>query len=165
MEPEKKQFNGRTERTASALDEGLAWAISEKGAVSVYGVGRWPVTLYAGTWRRLFAGCEGTTGPGAELLEFISDHESLLAEPPSNNRGAKPKTETFSIDPKDVMAIEAIAAGENVDKKHGIMLMSISATAQISGGKVTFEQLAYAKAAIKNNEVAKPNPANANRTE
>lgn len=34
---------------------------SEKGAVSVYGLGRFPVTLYAEQWTRLFASVERIT--------------------------------------------------------------------------------------------------------
>jgi len=31
----------------------LSFKVSEKGAVSCYGVGRFPVTLYSGQWQRL----------------------------------------------------------------------------------------------------------------
>ena len=31
----------------------LGFKVSDKGAVSVYGLGRFPVTLYAGQWERL----------------------------------------------------------------------------------------------------------------
>lgn len=31
----------------------LTLKVSDKGAVSVYGMGRWPVTLYRGQWERL----------------------------------------------------------------------------------------------------------------
>ena len=33
----------------------LSFKVSEKGAVSVYGLGRFPVTLYSEQWPRLFA--------------------------------------------------------------------------------------------------------------
>ena len=33
----------------------LTCKVSEKGALSVYGMGRWPVTLYAGQWERLLS--------------------------------------------------------------------------------------------------------------
>lgn len=29
--------------------------VSTKGALSIYGLGRWPVTLYASQWKRLLA--------------------------------------------------------------------------------------------------------------
>lgn len=46
--------------------------VSEKGAVSVYGLGRFPVTLYADQWRMLIS--------LVEIIEqFLLDHESQLA--------------------------------------------------------------------------------------
>lgn len=33
----------------------ITYKVSEKGALSVYGMGRWPVTLYKEQWQRLFA--------------------------------------------------------------------------------------------------------------
>ena len=33
----------------------LTFKVSEKGALSVYGMGRFPVTLYASQWERLLA--------------------------------------------------------------------------------------------------------------
>lgn len=44
---------------------------SEKGAVSVYGMGRFPVTLYREQWERLFAAAE-------EIKQFIADNDSTL---------------------------------------------------------------------------------------
>ena len=32
---------------------GLSLKVSEKGALCLYGMGRWPVTLYASQWERL----------------------------------------------------------------------------------------------------------------
>jgi hypothetical protein len=33
----------------------LSYKVSEKGAISVYGMGRFPVTLYRQQWEKLFA--------------------------------------------------------------------------------------------------------------
>jgi hypothetical protein len=45
--------------------------VSEKGAVSLYGLGRFPVTLYKEQWERVFA--------NASLIEaFIRENESKL---------------------------------------------------------------------------------------
>jgi hypothetical protein len=38
-----------------AKNSTLSFKISEKGAVSVYGLGRFPVTLYFEQWSKLFA--------------------------------------------------------------------------------------------------------------
>ena len=49
----------------------LRLKVSEKGGVSLYGLGRFPVTLYKEQWLRLI---EHAT----EVVEFISDHEAEL---------------------------------------------------------------------------------------
>ena len=45
--------------------------VSEKGAVSVYGLQRMPVTLYMEQWDRLLTFAD-------ELRQFIKDHDSEL---------------------------------------------------------------------------------------
>lgn len=45
--------------------------VSEKGAVSVYGLGRFPVTLYKEQWEKLL-------NMSAEIKEFIADNASKL---------------------------------------------------------------------------------------
>jgi hypothetical protein len=46
--------------------------VSAKGAVSLYGLGRFPVTLYASQWQKLFAQQEAVT-------KFITDNAASLA--------------------------------------------------------------------------------------
>ena len=46
--------------------------VSEKGALSVYGLGRFPVTLYSGQWERLFAA-------SADIQAFATANSALLA--------------------------------------------------------------------------------------
>ncbi len=50
----------------------LRFKITEKGGLSVYGLGRFPVTLYKSQWLKLFAGSE-------ELLKFLEEHDSELS--------------------------------------------------------------------------------------
>jgi len=45
--------------------------VSEKGAVSVYGLGRFPVTLYQEQWQKLLANAE-------EIREFIEANRERL---------------------------------------------------------------------------------------
>ena len=45
--------------------------VSEKGAISVYGLQRMPVTLYVEQWERLLAF-------GDEIKEFLKDHDGEL---------------------------------------------------------------------------------------
>jgi hypothetical protein len=49
----------------------LEFRVSEKGGVSVYGLGRFPVTLYYEQWTRLLDATE-------KLKEFIEDNKSKL---------------------------------------------------------------------------------------
>jgi hypothetical protein len=50
---------------------GVSLKVSEKCAVSVYGLGRFPVTLYKEQWTKLLA-------MGEEIRAFIKEHEAEL---------------------------------------------------------------------------------------
>jgi hypothetical protein len=50
---------------------GLHFKVSEKGAVSVYGLGRFPVTLYYEQWLRLLEKAQ-------ELREFLETNKAKL---------------------------------------------------------------------------------------
>ena len=58
----------RTERQAP---RGLSFRVSEKGAVSVYGLGRFPVTLYQEQWEKLLAQID-------DLKAFIEANRNRL---------------------------------------------------------------------------------------
>ena len=49
----------------------LVFKVGEKGGVSVYGLGRFPVTLYYEQWNRLLAAAE-------ELKKFLEENKSRL---------------------------------------------------------------------------------------
>lgn len=51
--------------------KGLSLKVSEKGAVSVYGLGRFPVTLYKEQWAKLLDMAE-------EIRFFIQENEAQL---------------------------------------------------------------------------------------
>ena len=55
-----------TRRTGS-----LEFKVGEKGGVSVYGLGRFPVTLYYEQWNRLLAASD-------KLKEFMEENKSKL---------------------------------------------------------------------------------------
>ena len=42
-------------KAKEAKHKSLSMKVSEKGAMSVYGLGRFPLTLYSGQWSRLFS--------------------------------------------------------------------------------------------------------------
>jgi hypothetical protein len=49
----------------------MSMKVSEKGGLSVYGLGRFPVTLYREQWEKLL-------GMADELRQFIKDHDAEL---------------------------------------------------------------------------------------
>jgi len=63
-----KAENARLKNKGAA---GLSLKVSEKGGLSLYGVGRFPVTLYKEQWRKIL-------GMAGEIEEFIKKNESLL---------------------------------------------------------------------------------------
>lgn len=58
-------------RRENAALTALRMKVSEKGALSVYGLGRFPVTLYREQWVRLLAAKE-------EILTFADKNSNLL---------------------------------------------------------------------------------------
>lgn len=58
--------------TEAQQQRGLSIGISAKGAASLYGLGRFPVTLYAGQWARLLS-------VASEIAAYLQAHESELA--------------------------------------------------------------------------------------
>lgn len=53
---------------------GLKMKVSQKGAISVYGMGRFPVTLYADQWRRI----DSELIQSGEMDNFIEDNRNTL---------------------------------------------------------------------------------------
>ncbi|HZY03212.1 MAG TPA: hypothetical protein VFF02_06895 [Anaeromyxobacteraceae bacterium] len=51
--------------------KGLSLKVSEKGGVSVYGLGRFPVTLYLEQWTKLLDMAD-------DIRAFIEEHEAEL---------------------------------------------------------------------------------------
>lgn len=57
-----------------AAESALRFKVSDKGAVSVYGLNRMPTTLYAEQWERVL-------GERDALLAFIEDNRARLRPP------------------------------------------------------------------------------------
>jgi hypothetical protein len=65
-------LNGGGRKTIKVKSaRGLSLKVSEKGALSLYGLGRFPVTLYKEQWAKIL-----TMAP--EIEAFIRDNERLL---------------------------------------------------------------------------------------
>jgi hypothetical protein len=74
-EPSKEELLARIaelEKQATSKKTGrLEFKVSEKGGVSVYGLGRFPVTLYYEQWQRLL-------GIADDLRAFLEENKSKL---------------------------------------------------------------------------------------
>ncbi len=64
LEAENEALKRRTEK-------GLSLKVSQKGAVSLYGLGRFPVTLYQEQWTRLLDMSD-------EIRRFLVEHRAEL---------------------------------------------------------------------------------------
>jgi hypothetical protein len=66
-----ERLKAENEALKRSTSKGLSMKVSEKGALSVYGLGRFPVTLYKEQWLRLLDMTEDIRG-------FIKQNESQL---------------------------------------------------------------------------------------
>ena len=60
------------QRMQASSQRKLTLKVSDKGAVSLYGLGRFPVTLYGTQWERLLSEKE-------RIADFLKDNASLLS--------------------------------------------------------------------------------------
>ncbi|OFZ17902.1 MAG: hypothetical protein A2X94_12740 [Bdellovibrionales bacterium GWB1_55_8] len=65
-----KAENEALKRTSTAT-KGISLKVSEKGGVSVYGLGRFPVTLYKEQWKKLLDSVD-------DIKAFIQANDSKL---------------------------------------------------------------------------------------
>lgn len=70
----KEQLIALVQAQAKQAERKITCKVSDKGGLSVYGLGRFPVTLYRSQWERLLA-ADTVKSIGA----FISANTSLLA--------------------------------------------------------------------------------------
>ena len=71
MQSELERLRAENERLKKAGRGKLAMKVSEKGALSVYGMGRFPVTLYKEQWLRLLTMAD-------EIKAFIAANDANL---------------------------------------------------------------------------------------
>ncbi len=71
LRAENERLRAENERMKRTASRGVSLKVSEKGGVSVYGLGRFPVTLYKEQWLRLL-------DMGEEIRAFIRENESSL---------------------------------------------------------------------------------------
>jgi hypothetical protein len=80
LKAELERLKQENERLKKRMSRGVTIKISEKGGVSVYGLGRFPVTLYKEQWLRLLDMAE-------EVRSFIKENEGQLK---SKENAARP---------------------------------------------------------------------------
>jgi hypothetical protein len=71
MKAELERLRAENEALKSRGSKGVSMKVSEKGGVSVYGLGRFPVTLYQEQWLKLLDLAE-------DIRVFIREHEGAL---------------------------------------------------------------------------------------
>lgn len=71
MKAELERLRNENAALKKGASTGIRMKVSEKGAVSIYGMGRFPVTLYKEQWLRLL-------GMADEICAFIDENELRL---------------------------------------------------------------------------------------
>jgi hypothetical protein len=71
LQAELERLRAENERLKKSGRSTLAMKVSQKGALSVYGMGRFPVTLYKEQWLRLLAMAE-------DIKSFIEANNDSL---------------------------------------------------------------------------------------
>ncbi|HWF85738.1 MAG TPA: hypothetical protein VG222_12860 [Vicinamibacterales bacterium] len=71
LRAELDRLKAENERLKNQGSRGVSLKVSEKGGVSVYGLGRFPVTLYKEQWTKLLAMAD-------EIRTFIKENDSRL---------------------------------------------------------------------------------------
>jgi len=71
LQAEVERLKAENEALKAKTSRATSIRVSEKGAVSVYGLGRFPVTLYKEQWLKLLVMTE-------EIRRFIAENEANL---------------------------------------------------------------------------------------
>ena len=75
LRAELERLKAENERLKNQRSRSVSLKVSEKGGVSVYGLGRFPVTLYKEQWLKLLVMTD-------EILTFIKEHDTQLKTRP-----------------------------------------------------------------------------------
>ena len=71
LKAELKRLKAENEALKKRRSNSVSMKVSEKGAVSVYGLGRFPVTLYQEQWNKLLSMAD-------EIKQFIAENKDKL---------------------------------------------------------------------------------------
>lgn len=71
LTPSEREELEQLRREKKSQERGLSLKVSQKGAVSLYGLGRFPVTLYKEQWEKVLGFTE-------EIRAFLEEHKDEL---------------------------------------------------------------------------------------
>jgi len=71
LQKEIERLKAENEALKARGTRGVSMKVSEKGGVSIYGLGRFPVTLYKEQWAKLLDMAD-------DIRAFIKEHEAQL---------------------------------------------------------------------------------------
>ena len=71
VQAELERLRAENAALKNRATKGMTLKVSEKGGVSVYGLGRFPVTLYKEQWEKLL-------GMADDIRAFLTEHEAEL---------------------------------------------------------------------------------------
>jgi hypothetical protein len=71
LRAELERLRKENESLKKGAAKGISMKVSEKGGLSVYGLGRFPITLYQEQWTKLLDMSE-------DIREFIAAHQGEL---------------------------------------------------------------------------------------
>ena len=71
VQQELERLRAENEALKKKRNTAVSMKVSEKGAVSVYGLGRFPVTLYQEQWHKLLSVAD-------EIKSFIEENKASL---------------------------------------------------------------------------------------
>jgi hypothetical protein len=71
LKAELERLRKENESLKKGAAKGISMKVSEKGGLSVYGLGRFPITLYQEQWTKLLDMSE-------EIRAFIAAHQGAL---------------------------------------------------------------------------------------
>ena len=75
LKAELERLRAENDRLKNRTARGTSLKVSAKGGVSVYGLGRFPVTLYKEQWTKLLAMAD-------DIKAFIKEHDADLKTKP-----------------------------------------------------------------------------------
>jgi hypothetical protein len=75
MKAELERLKAENETLKTRASRAISMKVSEKGGVSIYGLGRFPVTLYKEQWAKLLDMAD-------EIRTFLRDNDSKLKTKP-----------------------------------------------------------------------------------